>query len=135
MASSRVFPVVKELRKYTGRVRRAIVLELKDILFFTTPFATGHARSNWIPSMGFPHRGVEGSREAVSYAAQERGTAAVSKEPEESTRVANLSNSVSYLPHLNKGSSQQAGAHFVEAAIAQAKVNVRRSIGRLRRAR
>lgn len=132
---SRAYPVILEVRRYVGRIRRRLVLEMKDILFFVTPFATGHARSNWIPSLGPAHRGVVGSREAVSYAAQERGVAAILAEPPESRRVANLSNDVGYIRHLNDGSSAQAGAHFIEAAVAQAIVNVRGELGRLKRAK
>jgi hypothetical protein len=132
---SRVLPIVRSIRQYGGRIRRALVLELTAILFETTPFKTGHARSNWLPAMGRPRLIVAGSRAAVSYAEQQRGIREVTEEPDESTRVANLSNKVRYLPKLNRGSSAQAGAHFVEAAIAQAKVNVRARLGRLRRAR
>lgn len=136
MASkSRVLPIILNIRQYGGRIRRALVLELKDILFFTTPVKTGHARSNWIPRMGHAYGGIAGSRENVDYGPQKRGVQEVLDEPTESTRVANLGNRVKYVPKLNGGSSLQAPPHFIEAAIAQAKVNVRLVLGRLKRAR
>jgi hypothetical protein len=122
------------IRRYIGSVRRDVVLEATAILKRTTPIATHHAESNWIPSMGHPHVGVDGSREGVSFAAQEAGIAEVADEPPESKRVANLTNNVGYISALNNGTSLQAGEGFVESAIAQAIVNVRARRGVLPRA-
>lgn len=135
MASAKVIPVIESIRAYAADVRRLLVLELVDVLRLTTPVDTGHAKSNWIPRLGRPFRGVAGSREKVSYALQERGIREVMDEPAKSRRVANISNSVRYLRYLNQGSSQQAPSGFIQAAIAQAKVNARLKLGRLKRAR
>lgn len=134
-ARSSVLPIILGIRRYVGRIRRELALELVDILRETTPIDTGHARSNWIPKLGRPYQGVAGSREAVDWGPQQRGIREIIDEPQESRRVANIGNRVRYVPKLNKGSSQQAGPHFIEAALAQAKVNVRMRLGRLKRAR
>ena len=132
--SAQVLPLIRTLLQYTGRVRRELVIELVGILFEVTPVKTGHARSNWIPRLGHPFRGVAGSRERVDYGPQERGLREIQDEPLTSKRVANLGNNVKYLPRLNTGWSAQAPAAFIQGAIAQAKVNVRIRIGRLKRA-
>lgn len=127
--------VITEVRKYIGSVRRVIVLEAVDVLRLTTPVATGHARNNWIPTMGRATNEVCGSRESPSSEAQDRGIREIIDEPLDSRRVASIANNVPYIRHLNEGSSTKAPQGFVEAAIAQAKVNARLLIGRLRRAK
>lgn len=134
-ARGRYLPVVQDLRRYVGTARRVIATEMVLILRQTNPFKTGHSRNNWVAQMGHPYRGVDGSRMRPSDAAQRRGLEELAAEPPSSRRVANVSNNVPYVPRLNEGSSEQAGAGYVEAAEAQALVNARLQMGRLRRAR
>lgn len=81
-----------------------------------TPVDTGHARANWIPSVG-----VANTTEAPgnSNAAYQAGVAQVA-----SYKLGQgalwVSNVVSYITRLNYGSSTQAPALFVEAAIDRA---------------
>lgn len=132
---SRAYPIVQDIRKYVGRVRRELALEFVAIIREISPVDTSHSRNNWIPSMGRVHYGVDGSRQKPSTAAQDRGIAEIMAEPEESDRVANVSNWVDYVAHLIRGSSKQAPAGYERQAVAQAKVNVRARLGRLRRAK
>lgn len=132
---TKAYPIVLELRKYVGRVRRELATEFVAIVRELSPVKTGHSRNNWIPKMGTPFRGVDGSRAAPSSAAQDAGLAEIAAEPQESNRVANVSNWVDYVAHLIRGSSQQAPAGYERQAVAQAKVNVRTRMGRLRRAK
>lgn len=86
-----------------------------------TPVDTGHARSNWIPSVGRPVTTVAGSREAVTFGAQAQGIAAVAgRKPEDAYQRIYIQNNVPYIQQLNFGHSQQAPAGFVEAGIARA---------------
>jgi hypothetical protein len=76
-----------------------------------TPVATGHARANWVPSVTQPHEGetngegahAAGLAEVLGY---ELGDGAVY-----------ISNSAGYVERLNRGSSKQAPALFIEAVI------------------
>lgn len=135
MSTRKTRIVANDLRKYVGRVRRALAEELVRILKETTPVDTHHAESNWIASLGRPYPDVAGSREKVDFGPQERGLVEVRTEPTNSLRVANVVNNVPYIEVLNDGWSQQAPTGFVQAAIAQAKANVRLIIGRLARAK
>jgi hypothetical protein len=49
------------------------MLTAADAVEAACPIRTGHLLSNFILSTGSPHSGVEGSPEAVSYAAQDAG--------------------------------------------------------------
>lgn len=131
----KVLPIIESIRGYAGKVRRLLVLELVDILRLTNPVDTGHSRNNWVPGLGHPYRDVDGSRLHPSDAAQKRGIAEVIGEPDTSSRVANIANNVPYVRYLNEGSSQKAPSGYIQAAVAQAKVNARLKLGRLRRSR
>lgn len=95
-----------------GRLAKNITIEVKD----NTPVDTGHAMSNWMPSIGTPFTGINGSKTNVS-------------EGDYSNRLANLSsyqlkngdifisNNVDYITLLNEGSSRQAPRAFVQIAM------------------
>jgi len=105
-----------ELSKLLSGVMTAAANAVTD----ATPIDTGHAESNWILSTGSPHSGVEGSREAVSYAGQVHGLEKMDKYDVGRDGRIFLTNNVSYLPDLDKGSSPQAEPGFVARAILSA---------------
>lgn len=84
-----------------------------------TPVDTGWARANWVPAIGAPFTGTDGSRSSVSSAAQTLGQANLL-----SYKIALgpvfISNNVPYILALNDGHSKQAMPGFVEKAIDQA---------------
>jgi hypothetical protein len=82
-----------------------------------TPVDSGHASSNWVGSVGAPFQGVDGSREDVSYAAQDAGRAELKHYRIESGQPVSLTNNVEYLARLNDGWSAQQEAGFVERAV------------------
>lgn len=84
-----------------------------------TPVDTEHAASNWVLSNGTPYTGIDGSREAVSYAAQTEGFAELTNFDVGRDAKIYLRNNVLYLEFLDKGWSQQADAGFVAEAFAQ----------------
>lgn len=88
-----------------------------------TPVATGHARANWVPSVGAPHAGED------SGAASAAGTAQIMAYVLEQGPLW-VSNNVPYIRFLNYGSSQQAPAMFVEAAVMRAFAFVEAKLGR-----
>lgn len=63
----------KEIRAALSATLRDVMLTAADAVEAACPVDTGHLVSNFILSTGSPHRGVEGSRESVSYAAQDAG--------------------------------------------------------------
>lgn len=106
-----------------GLLRR-LVTEILDRLIAPpseggTPVDTGWARSNWIPGVGSPPRKPFATKMSVSTSKQEAGRERVArfKLGEGSLFLANL---VPYIVLLNQGSSRQAPAGFVQAAVAQA---------------
>ncbi len=54
-----------------------VMLNAADAVEASSPVQTGHMLSNFILSTGSPHSGVDGSPEAVSYAAQDAGRAKI----------------------------------------------------------
>lgn len=104
----------RAFERQVGDVIKAIVLSVDGELREATPVKTGHARANWVPSIGTPH--VAESQGDGAHAA---GVASIlSASPERlAQRGAWESNNVPYINRLNEGSSQQAPANFVQAAI------------------
>lgn len=86
-----------------------------------TPVDTGHARANWVPSVGAPY-----TAEASGASAHEAGVAAVI-----SYKLSDgplfVSNNAPYIGLLNIGSSKQAPAGFIEMAIDEAVAKVQSS--------
>src|SRR5688572_24275740 len=106
----------REIRAALSATIRDVMLLVVNNLQNSTPVDTGHAGSNWIVTIGAPYRGVDGSRESVSYAAQNAGIQALQTYDVARGRVS-LRNNVPYLPYLDRGHSQQAPAGFVQIAI------------------
>lgn len=122
--SARVRVVVTALEQFVGRIIQKIALDIVANLVASppeggTPVDTGWARANWVPRIGEPFRGTAGTRENVSQSEQGSGIAAVLGYTLVRGRVY-ISNNVPYIGRLNDGSSQQAPAGFVEAAITKA---------------
>ena len=107
------------LRKAVAGAAKALTLEIdaelrKNPSAGGTPVDTGHARANWVPSIGQPHSGevqgdgahAAGVGQVVGYTL-DRGPLFVS-------------NNVPYIQQLNYGHSKQAPALFVESAVDRA---------------
>lgn len=119
-----------DLRKALATVVKATALEIDANLRMApdeggTPVDTGHARANWIPSVGQPSElDVEGSTDA----AHDAGVARVASYRLENGSVF-VSNAAPYIERLNNGSSKQAPAMFVETAIDRALVTMEQKFG------
>lgn len=61
------------MRAALSETLKNVMLTGADAVEAHCPIKTGHLLSNFILSTGSPHEGVEGSPEAVSYAAQDAG--------------------------------------------------------------
>jgi hypothetical protein len=100
-----------ELRQAVSSVIRMLALEIDAELRKATPVDTGHARRNWIASVGQPN-----TQEAKDDAARAEGIQAVLSYDLASGALW-VSNVVPYIRSLNYGHSKQAPAGFVERAV------------------
>lgn len=118
MASSA--QIVREIREELSRVLSETMLRADAAVAEATPVDTHHAESNWVLSVGTPYMGEDGSRQAVSYAAQQAGIDAVKRYDIGRDGAIYLRNNVPYIKYLDEGWSSQAPPGFVAAAILSA---------------
>lgn len=102
------------LRKALARELKAIALDIDAELRRYTPVDTGHARRNWVPSVGQPFEG-----ESADDATRAAGISEVLGYKLEDGQLW-LANNTPYINVLNYGHSKQQPAGFIERAIAVA---------------
>lgn len=124
MTSRAIKVVVRDLNGFVERTVQRIALNVVANLQEDTPVDTGWARANWIPQIGSPFEGTAGTREAaesgnVDQATQQFGIATVATGYKLGPPIY-ITNNVPYIETLNEGSSSQAPAAFVQAAILRA---------------
>ena len=108
-------------RRANAAVRKAAIA-IDHALVLTTPVDTGRARSNWLASQGSP-TGSEvmptSAQAAIAAAEAAIGTSPPvgAGGPAEGDLTIFITNNVDYIEFLNQGSSAQAPAGFVEAAV------------------
>lgn len=107
---------------------KALTLEIDKNLRRVTPVDTGHARANWVPSVGTPH---SAEVEVTNKTGSGEHAAGVSKVLAYKLGDGPLfvSNNVPYIRRLNYGHSKQAPAGFIEFAVDQAIVKLRSKLG------
>lgn len=111
--------VVAALQAAAESVIKQITLDATANLIETTPVDTGFAKGSWIPSVGRPSAAVGGEPGSPSGAAQRQGMAEAAGY-RLSRGAVFIANNVRYIQKLNEGSSKQAPAGFIQAAIAKA---------------
>ncbi len=122
------------MKKRWERAERVVDQLLREValiadreLVLQTPVDTGRARSNWIVAVGEPatqiiepyspgSKGSSGSENANAAIAQ--GVAVIGLR--RSGETISISNNLPYIGLLNAGSSAQAPAQFVQAAVQRA---------------
>lgn len=109
----------KAIRDDLSKTLRTVFSIAGQSVIDATPVDTEHDRSNWVLSVGSPYTGVDGSRIAVSYAAQKAGFQKLAAYDVGRDGKIFLRNNVFYTKFLDKGWSQQAPAGFVAAAFFQ----------------
>lgn len=122
--------VVESLEGFTEKLIKRLALNVTAQLVKDTPVDTGWARANWVPQIGSPRTRTAGSRRAaedgkVDLGPQASGTLAVAGYKLGPSIF--ISNNVPYIKRLNAGSSKQAPAAFIQAAILRA---VRNTVAR-----
>lgn len=124
MATTRISVITDDLTRFVGRLIIKLVLDIAANLVKApteggTPVDTGWARANWIPAIGPGPSNPVGSRESVSQSAQQAGRSLIAGY-QLNRGVCTITNNVPYIVNLNFGSSKQAPAGFVQAAIEKA---------------
>lgn len=114
-----------QLVKEVERVCKSLVLAIDRNLRKATPVDTGHARRNWVPSVG-----QRSSDVSDSDAAHAKGVADVLRY-QLTQGLLWLSNNTPYIVALNYGHSKQAPAAFVEFAVDQALLEIKESLAKL----
>lgn len=115
--------LAKKLDAHIERAAKALIIEIARELKRSTPVDTGHARANWIPSIGSPN-----TAEDSSGALAQAGAALVAAYKLSSGKLF-VTNVVPYIRRLNEGSSTQAPALFVESAVKRAVATIRSKTG------
>jgi hypothetical protein len=123
-----------DAERNVDKVIREVALIADRELVLQTPVDTGRARSNWIVTIGRPStevispyspgsKGSSGSENANAAIAQ--GSLVIAQR--RSGEDISISNNVPYIGLLNQGSSAQAPAQFVQAAVQRAVAAVRKA--------
>lgn len=130
MASRRRRNVDVELGRFTQRAVRRLQLRCYQLLTSASPVDTGFFRAGWTPSTGAPDRSTptepSGNREAIEaqaaalFSAHSNASRVLGSTYVLDLGVVFIVNNVRYGVFLNRGSSAQAPAMFVEMAVAQA---------------
>lgn len=118
--------VERKLNALIENAAKALILEIGRELRKRgtgTPVDTGHARANWIASIGSPNT-VEAQDGSLAAA----GNALVAAYKLNQGKLY-LSNVVPYIRQLNNGSSTQAPALFVESCVMRALATVKSKLG------
>lgn len=113
---SKVIPVnVKEGLRET-------VLVIDQVLVTSTPVDTGRARSNWVVGAGPSTRAINAYAPGAGGSTGGANTEAALQQARNflsstDVSVIYISNNLEYIQYLNEGSSAQAPAGFIEAAV------------------
>jgi len=120
--------LIADLEQTVAHGAVKVANEVTNVLYIATPVDTTHAQNNWIPSIGAPYVGVDGSRESPSFAEQSAGLAALVSYQLGMGDIF-VTNNVEYMTDLDEnGSSPQAPAGFVGVAVERALDNIMRGL-------
>jgi hypothetical protein len=124
--------VGEAIRKRIELAAKALVLEIDKNLRKATPVDTGHARANWVPAVGAPHRAQASAVKVASTIGSSEHAAGVQHVLAYKLEQGALfvSNNVPYIRSLNYGHSQQAPAGFIEFAVDQALQTLRADLAK-----
>lgn len=121
--------VVAGMHEVGEKVVRRLILDATSNLIEDTPVDTGWARANWVPAIGTPDLRPRTANADVAMvpgaSVQQQSALAQAATWKWGQGSAFISNNVPYIGRLNDGSSTQAPAGFVQAAIDRAVHNLR----------
>ena len=109
-----------KIEQNAGKLQKETAKEALYRIVLTTPVKTGKARSNWRVSHGRRTTTVIDTygAEIAADVAISKGVQKINETPPKTDIL--LNNRVDYIQDLNQGSSQQAPAGFIEAAVVNA---------------
>ena len=116
----------QNIPKNASAAVRTLALKINQTLILSTPVKTGRARNNWFASISVPSEEVTDKKNYDPSGAariQENQSEINLVQPEQSIYI---SNNLPYISKLNEGSSAQAPAGFVEAAVAVAENSMKK---------
>jgi len=99
-------------------VKRRAALAINQTVILVTPVKSGHARANWQIGLGVAETKEIDEEDISGQATIARNNAEINRSlPREAIFI---SNNVPYIQELNRGSSSQAPAQFVQIAVQEA---------------
>lgn len=108
----------RQVEEGAGRKQRRAALAINQTVILATPVDTGRARANWQVAIGSPITEAIDDEDPAGVATISRNEGVIKGHRDKRDII--LSNNVPYINELNKGSSSQAPAMFVELAVEQA---------------
>lgn len=121
----------RNVPREVGKIVRRVALAADQAVVLGTPVDIGRARSNWIVSLGSevtepiePYSPIAPGTDPGKISETGNAQAALAQGREQiaqrkSEQAIHITNNVPYIKPLNEGSSSQAPAMFVEAAVQQ----------------
>lgn len=121
--SRRINAFKKTIEEETEALIGRVLLAIQDSVVIATPIDTSRARSNWIPTIGTPAvaevsfvMGAQGSTASEAYQRAMAAAQDVASKVKTGNKVW-ITNNVPYIRELNRGTSTQQAALFVERAV------------------
>lgn len=133
--SKRIKAIADGVDKNASTMMRKTVITVASSVALRTPVDTGRARANWQTQIGSAASGVisgfaagsKGSTGAAAVAVATNKAVQVMSRYDRSGVDVYISNNLPYIGRLNQGSSKQAPAGFIEAAIQAGQNAIRKS--------
>jgi hypothetical protein len=119
--------VIEAMKREVEETIIEFVTEITALLTEKTPFETGHARFNWLPSWGAPIETVAGEVKEGK-GGKRRSVGAKGEQKKLLDKILRyrltdgdvfISNNVPYIVFLNYGTSEQAPRNYVQACVDQ----------------
>ena len=127
--STRLIEIGVSVAEGGDRVVRKAALACDQAVVIATPVDTGRARSNWLASVDAPRTdvvepavpGKKGSTgESNTQASMAAAAGVIAGYAGGSNREIHIANNLPYIEELNRGSSRQAPANYVQDGVAAA---------------
>lgn len=115
--AQRIRRIAEKVEVKAGRIVVQTAQVISQTVILATPVDTGRARANWQIGLGSPVTVETAAKDQSGGATIARNAAKLAGRSRETTIF--LSNNVDYIGDLNAGSSSQAPANFVELAVQQ----------------
>ena len=125
--AKRIRTIAVGVENNANSMMRKTVITVASAVALRTPVDTGRARANWQTHIGSAPAGLvsgfaEGTKGSTGGQAVAQATNAATQEmgryaPADSGKEVYISNNLPYIGKLNQGSSKQAPAGFIEAAV------------------